>query len=126
MLFAITVLIALVLLVTFLRLWRQTPNRKKTVAAPLPATLRLPFTLPCAVDAGDAISLYAAVRRRDTKLLMNMVAQRRVMMVRQGTSVDLLSASQIVIVSFSQGARENLSCYIPSDIVPVIKRGILR
>jgi hypothetical protein len=122
---AIAGLVVVVLFVCCLRHWRQTHVVKHAVALS-PATLRLPFTLPCAVDAGDANPLYAAVRGRDRTLLMNMVAQRRVMMVKQGTPVDLLPESQIVIVSLSRGGRGGLSCYIPSDVVPVIERQIPR
>ncbi|WP_184085344.1 hypothetical protein [Silvibacterium bohemicum] len=118
--------IAVILFVCCLWHWKQTRAAKHVTVALSPATLRLPFTLPCAVDAGDANPLYAAVRGRDRTLLLDMVAQRRVMMVKQGTPVDLLPASQIVIVSLSRGGHGGLSCYIPSDIVPVIEHQIPR
>jgi hypothetical protein len=95
-------------------------------AALAPGTLRLPFTLPCAIYSGDATPVYTAIRGRDKDQLMHMVAQKRVMMLMQGTSVALMRVNQTAMVSIYGGGREGRTCYVPSEMVPVIERRIPR
>ncbi|MGC2662059.1 MAG: hypothetical protein WA324_29200 [Bryobacteraceae bacterium] len=100
--------------------------RARAVAQAPPGTVRLPFTLPCALYSGDASPVYAAIRQRDRNALMSMVAQKRLMMVREGTSVALLPVNNIATVSIYSGARDGRTCYVPSDIVSVIERRVPR
>jgi len=86
------------------------------------AAVRLPFTLPCAVDLRDAEPVYAAIRARDKTLLMSMAAQKRIVIVRQDTPVAILSFKGTSVISVRGKARKALICYIPSDMVPVIQR----
>jgi hypothetical protein len=57
---------------------------------------------------------------------MGMVAQKKVMIVKQGTSVSLMPFNQTTVVSIYGGAGEGSSCYVPSDIIPVIERRLPR
>jgi hypothetical protein len=104
----------------------QTALPGRSLAQAPSGTLRLPFTLPCALYSGDASPVYAAIRQRDRNALMSMVAQKRLMMVREGTSVALLPVNNIATVSIYSGVRDGRTCYVPSDIVTVIERRISR
>jgi hypothetical protein len=107
--------------------WRRPLTANDPGAGALaPRKLRLPFTLPCAVYSADASPIYAAIRGRDRALLMNMVSQKRVMIVKRGTSVALIPFNETAVVSIDGGVREGHSCYVPSDIIPVIERRIAR
>lgn len=108
--------------------WRYPLTANDAGAAALaPRKLRLPFTLPCAVYSADADPVYAAIRGRDRALLMNMVSQKRVMIVKRGTSVALIPFNDTAVVSIDGvGVSEGRSCYVPSDIIPVIERRIPR
>lgn len=121
-LFASTILVYLVRL----RSQRMLLAQPSSVSALAPGSLRLPFTLPCAIYSGDATPIYAALRNRDRTSLMEMVAKKRVLMVQQGTSVAIVSVSHAAMVTIGGGLREGGTCYIPSDIVPVIQRRIVR
>lgn len=57
---------------------------------------------------------------------MDMVAKKRVLMVQQGTAVAIMSVNQTAMVSIDAGARQGGTCYVPSDIVPVIERRVVR
>jgi hypothetical protein len=57
---------------------------------------------------------------------MGMVAQKRLMIVKQGTFVSLMPFNQTTVVSTYGGTHDGSSCYIPSNIIPVIERRLPR
>lgn len=106
---------------------RYTPKPSRSAASTLePDTVRLPFALPCAIYSGDARPVYAAIRGRDKDQLMHLVAQKRLLMLKQGTSVVLMPVNQTAMVSIYGGGPESRNCYVPSEIVPVIQRHVPR
>jgi hypothetical protein len=94
---------------------------RTTSAAISSGTLRLAFNLPCAIYAGDAERAYAAVRQRDKKTLMDMVTQRRLLMVRQGTAITVSPIHELAVVNVAGDTHPERACYIPKEMISVIQ-----
>lgn len=86
-----------------------------------PGWMRLSFNLPCAVRSGDAASFYTALRSRDRSTLSTFLAQRKILMLQEGTAFRIVPASPIAKVSYGD-LRSPDTCYIPSDLVATIER----
>jgi hypothetical protein len=89
--------------------------------AAISSTLRLAFNLPCAIYAADADRAYAAMRQRDKKTLMDMVAQRKLRMLRQGTGVIISPLHGLALVNIVGDAQAGRTCYIPSEMISVVQ-----
>jgi hypothetical protein len=116
-------LLAIALVVFFVSRGKNEPDGSsdKRIAASPPGTLRLTFNLPCAVYSADAERAYIAMRQRDKKTLMDMVAQRKLRMVRQGTAIVVSPVSGLAIVNIVGEAHSGTTCYIPSEMVAVVQ-----
>jgi hypothetical protein len=79
----------------------------------------LPFSLPCAVASKDASIVYSALRSRDKDALMALLAEKRLFMVHQGSSIVVSTAGEIQIV----GARTGIgACYVSPEMLPALSR----
>jgi hypothetical protein len=90
-----------------------------------PDGLILPFNLPCALKSDDSPRVFSALRARDKSLLMTMLAQRKYVMVRQGSRVKVSNNGSTAAVSFS-GPGGGARCFVSTDIVPLLQREAVR
>jgi hypothetical protein len=89
-------------------------------------TLDLPFAMPCAVDSADASTVYIALKRRDRHELTQLFVDRRMISVAKGLPVRFSFFGPTAMVTFKGGPNVGASCFVPSDIVSVIRRNVVR
>lgn len=124
---AILLVFAIAVFVVFREKSKPDENSSKKISLTPPAgTVRLGFNLPCAVYSADADRAYTAVRQRDKKVLMDMVAARRLRMLRQGTDIVISPAQGIAAVDVVGDDRGTRSCYIPLEMVDVIQHNRIK
>jgi hypothetical protein len=87
-----------------------------------PVTLTLPFTIPCAVVSNDAVPVYAALRKRDRRQLSQLFEDKRMVSVKKGVPVRMFPFGDTTMVTTANGSHPEASCFVPSNIVPVIRK----
>ena len=122
--FSATVLAILVVLAFVVFRQKNVPDESKHPKASVntPGVVRLGFTLPCAVYSADAESAYAAVRQRDSKTLMDLVSQRRLRMLHQGTDIVISPLQGLAVVDVVGDEHGGRTCYIPLEMIGVVQR----
>lgn len=84
--------------------------------------LNLPFTIPCATASSDAAPVYIALRSRDRKALKMLFSERRILAVEKGVPVRMARFGGVAGVKIKSGAHAGAICFVPSDVVPVIRK----
>lgn len=90
-------------------------RRSVSAAGATIGSVRLPFALPCAIASGDAQPFYAALRRSDRKAVIQMLADKRIRILRKDTPFSITPFSKVAAVAVRRDSRP--VCYIPLDIV---------
>ena len=85
-------------------------------------TLRLPFTIPCAVDSDDAGPIYGAFQKRDRELLRKLFTDKKFVAVPKGMDVRIANfgAVSMIIVDTHPPRRPGV-CFVPAYVIPVIR-----
>jgi hypothetical protein len=84
--------------------------------------LKLPFTIPCATDSSDAAPVYVALRARDRKALKQLFSERKMLAVEKGAPVRMVRFGGVAGVKIEGGAHAGAICFVPPDVVPVIRK----
>jgi len=86
-------------------------------------TIKLPFTIPCAIDSGDAGPVYHALRARNREVLRAMSANKKFVAVQKGISVRIINfgALSMIIVDGRPPHRPGV-CFVPAYVVQVIRQ----
>lgn len=84
--------------------------------------LNLPFTIPCATASSDAAPVYMALRARDRQALQLLFSERRMLSVEKGIPVRMVRFGGVAGVKIRGGAHAGAICFVPPDVVPVIRK----
>ncbi len=84
--------------------------------------LKLPFTIPCAAASSDAAPVYIALRARDREALKQLFTERRMLAVEKGVPVRMVRFGGVAGVKIEGGAHAGATCFVPPDVVPVIRK----
>ncbi len=84
--------------------------------------LNLPFTIPCATASSDAAPVYIALRARDRKALKQLFTERRMLAVEKGIPVRMSRFGDVAGVKVEGGAHAGATCFVPPDVIPVIRK----
>lgn len=122
MILTVVILVALVLVgVTIYRQLSSPRTEYRSVGSP--AILKLPFTIPCAVDSHDTAPVYAAFRTRDRELLGKLFADKRFVAVPKGLAVRISSFGAISMVSIEvRSGRRPGVCFVPTYVIAAIRQ----
>jgi hypothetical protein len=84
--------------------------------------LELPFTVPCAVSSEDATTVYVALQHRDRRALAQLFAEKRMISMQRGLPVRLSLFGNVAMLAGKSGSSDAEVCFVPSDIVAVIRQ----
>ncbi len=84
--------------------------------------LNLPFTIPCAAASSDAATVYLALRARDRKALRQLFSESRMLAVEKGVPVRMARFGGVAGIKIEGGAHVGATCFVPPDVVPVIRK----
>ena len=96
------------------------PNQEFNSAGLL--ELNLPFAIPCATASDDAAEVYTALRARDRQALKQLFSESRMFAVEKGVPVRMARFGGVAGVKVKGGAHAGVICFVPEDIVPVIRK----
>lgn len=84
--------------------------------------LSLPFTIPCATASNDAADVYIALRARDRQALKQLFSESRMFAIEKGVPVRMSRFGGVAGVKVEGGAHIGAICFVPPDVVPVIRK----
>lgn len=86
-------------------------------------TVRLPFTIPCAVTSSDAGPVYAALRKRDRNGLKELFANKKFVAVKRGLEVRIANFGAVSMIVVEARPPDQLGvCFVPASVVPAIRQ----
>ncbi len=84
----------------------------------------LPFTIPCATASSDAGPVYLALHTRNRQALKQLFSEQRMLAIEKGSPVTMSRFGTVIGVKVESGAHAGIICFVPPDVVPVIRKHV--